>query len=292
MSGDAPDLRRAWPLFAACSVLAVTAQALVPAAALVPVLVAGIVVGGMPHGGLDLFLARRRFPLDGAAAHAAFLAAYLALAGAVLLLWLAAPTLSLLAFLAYSAVHFGGDWGPAGRGARLAAGLAVLALPALAHPATVAGLFDALAADGATARDALRAAGLGALCVAVVAFRRSPPRLATLATLAALAWACHPLGYFFAYFCGLHGPIHVARIARRHGLGRKALVARWIGPAGAAGVAVAATALLVAPRAGLDVAAMRAAFIGFAALTVPHMALVDAAAQAAPRRAGPGRRPG
>ena len=273
----ATDILRALPLFAGCAALALAAHFAVPGGALVLVLLAGIVLGGMPHGGLDLYLARQRFPLHGAASNAAFLAAYLALAGAVVLLWLAAPTLSLLAFLAYSAWHFGGDWSDRPV-ARAAAGLSVLGLPALTDPATVALLFDALAADGALARDVLRPAGLGALAVALAAFRASPLRLATLATLGTLAWAMHPLAYFFAYFVGLHGPIHVARVARRYRLDAGALLSRWVGPALAAGLAVAAAALWIAPRIGWEAAALQAVFIGFAALTVPHMLLVDSLA--------------
>jgi Brp/Blh family beta-carotene 15,15'-monooxygenase len=268
------EILRALPLFAGCAALAVAAQFAVPDAALVLVLLAGIVLGGMPHGGLDLYLARQRFPLHDAASHVAFLAAYLALAGAVVGLWLAVPTLSLLAFLSYSAWHFGGDWAE-GPVPRAAAGLSVLALPAMTDPVTVALLFDALAAEGARARDVLRAVGLAALTGALVAFRCSPLRLATLAGLGALAWAVHPLAYFFAYFCGLHGPIHVSRVARRYRLDPAALLSRWIGPALVAGLAVAAAALWIAPRIGWEAAALQASFIGFAALTVPHMLLVD-----------------
>jgi len=275
--------RRIWGSFAACAALGLALQWLLPAAALIPALLAAILLGGMPHGGLDVFLARRRFPLRGPVALAVFFAAYLTLAALVVAVWLAAPTAALIAFLGYSALHFGGDWSPAGRFGAASAGIVVLALPALAAPDPVADLFAALGADGAVARDVLRAAGLAALVGAVAAFRARPAHLALLGALAALALVAHPLAYFLAFFCGVHGPMHILRIRRRYGLSGRAILARWVGPAMIAGLAVLILAVLMAPRVGLDTAAMRAVFVGFAALTVPHMLLVDLAA-GAPRR--------
>jgi beta-carotene 15,15'-dioxygenase len=90
----------------------VAAQALAPSAveryALAPLLI-GIVLIGLPHGALDhlvparigLAWGRRVAPL------AAFLAAYLALAGAVLAAWLLAPTWAFVGFLAATIWHWG-----------------------------------------------------------------------------------------------------------------------------------------------------------------------------------------
>ncbi len=90
----------------------VAAQALAPSAveryALAPLLI-GIVLIGLPHGALDhlvparigLAWGRRLAPL------AAFLAAYLALAGAVLGAWLLAPTWAFVGFLAATIWHWG-----------------------------------------------------------------------------------------------------------------------------------------------------------------------------------------
>jgi Brp/Blh family beta-carotene 15,15'-monooxygenase len=270
-----------WPLLAGLAAAALAIQTLAPEGARLPLLLAAIVVGGMPHGGLDLLIARRRFPLERPEAVAGFVAAYLALVAVVALTWWAAPTASLLAFLAYSAVHFGGDLPPgrSGLALRAAAGVATLGLPALAHPGTVAALFDALGADGAAAATVLRWTAVPALVVTLGGAAWGAPRaLAAWGALGAAAWALHPLGYFLVYFCGVHGPAHMARIGAAFGLDRAALRRGWAVPAAVAGVGVAAAGALLAPRLGAEPALMRATFVGFAALTVPHMLLVDLAA--------------
>ena len=75
----------------------------------------------------------------------AFYAFYLVLALSYSLLWSRYPTLGLSSFLVIAAVHFGSDWQHRGTAlTRIAYGLTIVTLPALAHPGKVAGIYAAL----------------------------------------------------------------------------------------------------------------------------------------------------
>ncbi len=240
-----------------------------------------VAVLGVPHGALDIDMARALWPLERRAARLAFGLGYLAVAAGVLGLWLAAPAAALTAFLVYSAAHFAGDWRDAlAWPARLAAGAAVVALPAGRHEAAVADLFAVLApADAAAALAAgLHAvapiAAVAALGLAVAA--RRPGVVLELATLVLLALAVPPLVYFAVYFCGLHSPRHFVETLARLELGW------WRGVAAAVPltlttlVLAAVAAALVAARGDApDVVALKTVFVGLAALAVPHMVLVE-----------------
>jgi len=240
-----------------------------------------VAVLGVPHGALDLHMASRLWPLARRRARAAFGLGYLALAGGVLGLWLVAPGPALAAFLTYSALHFGGDWRlELPWLARLAAGVAVVAMPAWRFEAEVAALFSVLAPAGVAAPGAALLHDL-APWAAVVAIggalvRRRLGASLELATLAALAAAAPPLLYFVTYFCGLHSPRHFVEtldqldLDWRHG----AIAAA---PLTAMTLAFAAIAMVVLMASGvaLDAATLATVFIGLAALAVPHMLLVE-----------------
>jgi Brp/Blh family beta-carotene 15,15'-monooxygenase len=240
-----------------------------------PVVLGLILVFGMPHGALDLALARSLWPLETLGRHMLFLALYLASAAVVLAVWMLSPALALVAFLAYSAVHFSEDW-PAPKAGAIAAATLVLALPAAFHPERVDLLFARLGADGDLPRDLLLAAGAMAACLTLWVYRRQAGALASIAVLAALAALLSPLLYFFVYFCGLHGPGHVRRVRASLGLSRRGIRREILPPTlfTFAGLLLGGTALLAAGTTFSDTA-MKTTFIAFAALTVPHMLLVD-----------------
>ncbi len=237
---------------------------------------------GMPHGALDPLIARRlgywRTPLT----FAAFNLVYTGVAGAVVALWLIAPVPSLVAFLLVSAAHFGSDWNRERPLAlRFLTGAALLSLPSLRDVDAVADLYATLAGEGARLVAQTQAAIGPVLLVAlaaaaVMAARRAPHEGIELLAVAALALLAPPLMFFIVYFCALHSARHLREGFREeHGHGRGLtllIVATYtIAPLLLAGAFLWAT---TAGTASLDDQLLRVVFIGLAALTVPHMALV------------------
>ena len=223
---------------------------------------------------------------------AAFVVAYVGLAAAVVALWLALPALALAAFLAMSASHFGGDWPRLARPARMLAGSSVILAPALFRSDEVGVLFERLTDEGAAAAltSVLRTAAVPALLVLAAAMLRSPgpAEIIELASIVALAWAAPPLVFFAIYFCGLHSPRHLAHTASMYGLSARSVAMAGGGLTVATVVgATAVFGVLVASGASLGDSAMRVIFVGLAALTVPHMAVLARAdrASGAQRRA-------
>ncbi len=242
------------------------------------VLALGVAILGVPHGALDPWVARRLGLWRGPAGFAVFNLAYVALAGAVVGLWLLAPPAALIGFLAVSAWHFGGDWALPGP-ARLLAGLGVVLLPAWRFEAEVAEIFAVLAgAGGARVAEIVNLAGpavaLGLAAAGLVAARSSLRAGAEFAVIGALALTVSPLIYFLVYFCLLHSPRHLrgqfAQAPRRlrARLGVLAVVYTLLT------LALAGGAAWWLACASLEQSALRIVFIGLAALTAPHMLLI------------------
>jgi Brp/Blh family beta-carotene 15,15'-monooxygenase len=266
---------------AAAATLAVVALATPSAAVQLALLVPLVAVLGVPHGALDIDMARALWPLERPAARLAFGLGYLAVAALVLGLWLIAPAAALVAFLLYSAAHFADDWrAELPRPARLAAGAAAVALPAAAHEAEVARLFAALAperaAAGAAAGLHFAAPLLALTAVASAALFARRGAMVELVTLGVLGLAAPPLVYFAVYFCALHSPRHFVETLARLRLDWRRGV-RAASPLTAATLAMATVAAvwLVHRDVALDAAALEIVFIGLAALAVPHMVLVE-----------------
>ena len=239
-------------------------------------------VFGLPHGALDLPIAEVLWPLDGWRGKLRFALWYLSLAALVIGLWLAAPGLALMAFLAYSALHFADDWQDAPAPLRWTGGLATLGAPALCHRGEVAELFGHLAPAPAAglAADTLAIAGAAALLALIAALAVAQHLRGRAAFEQLLLWAAalmlQPLVYFMVYFCALHAVRHftsaIETIERR----RPAVIMAAGLSAFVITAAVLAAFYLQATRlVGLDETILQVVFIGLAALTVPHMILVD-----------------
>ncbi|NBD95967.1 MAG: beta-carotene 15,15'-dioxygenase, Brp/Blh family [Gammaproteobacteria bacterium] len=271
-------------------------QALPPAWALW-ILAILVALFGLPHGALDPLVARAAGRWRTTPELLAHLAGYVALVAGVVMIWLIWPTPTLAAFLLLSAWHFGDDWrilpdGRAVRGwARGLAGLAVVGAPLFFHPDRVAQLFAVLVGQSgdpdsvALLVDAgqwLAVPGLIYLAALAVIYLRTAPLCALeWAALLIAAWWLPPLAYFAAYFCFLHSPRHLLGVASdpRVALG-------WRGLAVTAGLTLLTVLLGVVAFVALgeahppDARLLQIVFIGLAALTVPHMLLVERYAHA------------
>ena len=286
----------------ACAVLlaaALVAPTTVASVAL-PLAAAGI-LAGIPHGAVDHvvpgWLARR--PLRPAAL-AGLLAGYVsvAAAGTLALHW--APTVTVLAFLATSAWHFGRaevvvSAEAAGRGVpstgrdlplTVAHGLVTTVLPAAAWPAVALPLLATLAPRLA----GIPAAGLHAVAVGVVALaalvvllllvRGRPADAVQLALLTATFALVHPFAAFGVYFGGWHALRHGARLVEVAAAGeplRRGLYRYLAQAAVPTALAVAfLAAILAGVRSGREGPSplLAAELATLLALTFPHAAVV------------------
>ena len=255
-----------------------------------------ILLTGLPHGGLDRLLTLGRFELSpaGAIRNGVFTLGYLLVAGSTVVAWLAYPMLGLSAFLIVSVLHFG--LGDRTAGPRWYRGLQVLAhggapivlIPVL-HPDAVAVLFAHLS-DAAAATAILQALRTLlplwlAIALACAAASIGRPgglgRVAGLALLVAVFAVLPPLLGFLLYFGAVHGPRHLRgalATVRARGLSERAVAVEvaLVSATAAAGILGAVAAL--AGAAVDQESVVRGLFVGLAALTIPHMLLVDVVA--------------
>lgn len=272
-------------IFSALAVLGVVATVVLPPlnpATEVLVVGCAIVVLGVPHGALDTLFARELYGVRSLGAWLRFGLVYLLLAGAVVGLWFIFPLLFLIGFLVISIVHFSGD--PEGTvpwPVRLMQGGVIIFLPVLNHAPEVEHLFGLLVGPGAAglltpwlAHAAVPwAIGVGT-SVLMLAWRRSWGAL-ELGSLGLLAWVAPPLVSFAIFFCTMHSTRHMIRSARFSGASSvRFLLAAMFVPLllVAAGSIVAWVLLRDQP---VDQRVVQIVFVGLAALTVPHMALVE-----------------
>ncbi|MFN5056955.1 MAG: Brp/Blh family beta-carotene 15,15'-dioxygenase [Verrucomicrobiota bacterium] len=246
------------------------------------VLAALILVLGVPHGAMDTLFAQRLYGLRTAWDWTRFTAGYLVLAGLVVAAWAWAPTAFLVGFLLISVAHFSGD--PAEGTpwiSRILYGGVVLVLPAGRHQAEMSGLFGQLV--GPEAAGAIMPV-LGWLVwpwalglIVAIGERSVRDRLTAFefAAVGMLAFVAPPLLAFTLFFCGMHGARHILRAFRYSGrdswrfLGLVALL-----PMIGVGLGSAA-AWYFLQDAPLDARVVQIVFVGLAALTVPHMVLVE-----------------
>ena len=239
---------------------------------------------GMPHGAFDVVVARKRFGVAGLGGWALFSMVYIGLAASVVGLWVVAPTLFLCMFLIFSALHFGADpGGDVGGLTRSLYGGAVIVLPALSHGPELQRLLSLVAGPASAAFVTPILSQLAppwlAATVLACALAAKTSRLAACesAALVALSLAAPPLAAFSVYFCAMHSPRHILRTLAglRAAEARHALaLAMW--PT----LTVLVTAALLAWRGSdlpVEARVMQLVFVGLAALTLPHMVLLERA---------------
>lgn len=237
---------------------------------------------GVPHGAADAAIAMQTRLADSRQKLIAFLALYCAVTALVIAAWYASPSMALLIFLALTVFHFGrGDALVYGRGlvslrALLHGGFIISV--ALAHEVEVSALFRLLTAQDAwpimTVLRLTFLLWLIALGVALIGNKITLSAFGEIAALFVLACILPPLVAFAVYFCGVHSLRHFKRLARDPRLNRVAhrRLALWL--AAISILAIAGAAYSINPQQIGD-GLMQSLFIALAALTVPHMLLVD-----------------
>jgi Brp/Blh family beta-carotene 15,15'-monooxygenase len=240
-----------------------------------------IVLLGVPHGALDPVFAQALPQIKSRTSWAVFVFLYLLLAALVVALWWFAPTLFLFAFLAVSVLHFSGDLAAgANVFARLFYGGAAIVLPAALHAAELDRLFSLLTGPHTAAMVVatlkfMAWPWLAALVVVIAVSARRDGLLALeILAVSVLTFTASPLLGFTVFFCCMHSPRHILRtqIYASMTLQRLALVAL---PPMVAVLLAAAGGWYLLPESPIDERVLQFLFVALAALTVPHMVLVE-----------------
>lgn len=242
-----------------------------------------ILLLGVPHGALDPIFAQRLHHIRRAREWLLFGLLYVLAATLVVAAWYVAPGAFLVGFLLVSVAHFSGDLTPpTSPVTRLLYGGAIIVLPAALHSGELLRLFAILV--GAHRAGMLTATlqllawpWLGALLIAAAAQARRDWRTALeIVAVSTVALIAAPLYAFVVFFCGMHAARHILRTADYAGrrTGRRRLLMLALPPMVLTTAATLAIALQI-PSSSLDTGLVQIIFIGLAALTVPHMALVE-----------------
>ncbi len=241
-----------------------------------------VVLLGIPHGALDTIYGRNQFKIAGARDWALFAIGYMIPVVLVVLVWKASPAVFLYCFLAISIIHFSGD--PAAGTpifARLLYGGAIVFLPLILHAAEVTELFSALVGIDAAAQtvNVFRPLAwpwlIGLMAASLMLFWRNRLSALEFSSLAFLATVSTPLLAFTVYFCAMHSARHIMRSYRLAGspaLGSffKAALLPML-----AVLVFGSLGIQLLDGISLETRFIRILFVTLAALTVPHMALVE-----------------
>ncbi|MGB1364760.1 MAG: Brp/Blh family beta-carotene 15,15'-dioxygenase [Candidatus Poseidoniaceae archaeon] len=247
-----------------------------------------VVFIGLPHGAMDGALAIHLGWMNRPAKAVSFLVAYVGLAALIVVLWLLIPVVAFLIFLAISLFHFGrGDIVPRSKEHQVAEvlmrGGLVLAGISLFHRSESDAIFETLiGSNTALVWLFLQAVGVMTLVLVPLVIYTKPTEERKSATIEVVALLllfaiAPPLLGFAIYFCGIHSVRHFKHMGillkstlQQFQITRTTIVFSLL--TWAAGLLVLVNQ---SPAIGLEPALLQVIFIGLAALTVPHMILVD-----------------
>lgn len=253
---------------------------------------------GIPHGALDTSLGKKLFyPRFGSRWIIAFVLVYLLCVGLIVGCWMLFPLPSFLFFLGISAFHFGFSDRLYSKGTKgflegVARGFLPITLPAYFYPQ----LFQELVESSLPESQALIVLnivrfffypGLTLLLVLIIEgfLRKDKPAFMNsleLSALLVLFLSLKPFPAFLIYFCFLHSFRHILHVLEeRKQIFNRASV-KWLIvqalPATVTTLLTLAAFYLLLEHEAIDVPVMlNLFFISLAALTFPHMILVEAA---------------
>ena len=250
---------------------------------------AAVVLIGLPHGALDGAIAIHLGYAARVVNFIRFIGLYALMAGLVVGAWVMMPALCLLAFLIISMVHFGSGDARHGtgwmRGAEIVAhgGLVVVGISQM-HRSEVDVVFGYLVGGDTS----LVWSGLDVMTIFVglsllvclghaLWFRKWRGTAVELMLLAILFAMVPPLVGFAVYFCCVHSARHIAGIvgSLRRYMSVANLCIQTLAFTVASWLAGAAAGWWMIDMTNPEPTVLRVIFIGLAALTVPHMILVD-----------------
>jgi len=241
-----------------------------------------ISVLGLPHGALDPFVAFRIGLWDNMRSLCIFLISYIAIAAAMIALWLWMPIIGFTIFFVVSIVHFGRDYQRYKKNLwqQIAYGAFVLGLPALFHPQATQDIFNYLLFDRTpeTVMTSIKLMGaFGAFLLIAQLKLHQTMAVIELVTLCLLAWILEPIWYFVVFFCVMHSPRHLLPLYKQFALNQRKQAVLVITVITTITVLIGLVTAFIFHSAAinLDGLVLQIIFIGLAGLTLPHMILIE-----------------
>ena len=249
----------------------------------------GIVMIGLPHGALDGAVAMHIGLVKKLSNLIKFMLAYISLAVFVVIVWMFFPTFSLIAFLGISLLHFGYGDAKNGEGITKFAeavahgGLVIVGISQF-HRGEVDEIFYYLIKqDTSTIWLAMNIASIGVIAAIATCLLQTSKDVKWSSTTLELLLVgvviaiTPPLLGFSIYFCLIHSARHFSRIYRmiKQNVANTAIKTQAILFTVACWLAAVVAFVLFADFSDPGPTILRIIFIGLAALTVPHMILID-----------------
>ena len=242
---------------------------------------AAIMLLGVPHGAFDPIIADRLGWLSSSSRLVMFYLGYLLVTVLVFFIWPILPMMSLFGFLLVSVYHFSQDFKVRSALGRFSYGTLILTIPVVLHSLRVEELFDHLLFGQSSKLLIAIMMVTFAISFVVLLFsfkNYSKKQLIELTAIVLMGLLLDPLVYFALFFCLLHSPRHIKHewdLLPIH----KQKISLMIGT----GVIIATYILAVIAANHLNLSLSDVSgfftivFIGLAALTYPHMLLVEIA---------------
>lgn len=249
----------------------------------------GIVMIGLPHGALDGAVAMHIGLVKKLSNLIKFMLAYISLAVFVVIVWMFFPTFSLIAFLGISLLHFGYGDAKNGEGITKFAeavahgGLVIVGISQF-HRGEVDEIFYYLIKqDTSTIWLAMNIASIGVIAAIATCLLQTSKDVKWSSTTLELLLVgvviaiTPPLLGFSIYFCLIHSARHFSRIYRmiKQNVANTTIKTQAILFTVACWLAAVVAFVLFADFSDPGPTILRIIFIGLAALTVPHMILID-----------------
>lgn len=249
----------------------------------------GIVMIGLPHGALDGAVAMHIGLVKKLSNLIKFMLAYISLAVFVVIVWMFFPTFSLIAFLGISLLHFGYGDAKNGEGITKFAeavahgGLVIVGISQF-HRGEVDEIFYYLIKqDTSTIWLTMNIASIGVIAAIATCLLQTSKDIKWSSTTLELLLVgvviaiAPPLLGFSLYFCLIHSARHFSRIYRmiKQNVANTTIKTQAILFTVACWLAALVAFVLFADFSDPGPTILRIIFIGLAALTVPHMILID-----------------
>ncbi len=237
---------------------------------------------GVPHGALDVLYLRKVLQVGSPSKIAGLLLLYLGASAGVVFLWLISPLVFLLSFLVASGFHFSGDPEEGTQPlTRLAVGAGVIVLPSLLFKEELKQLY-AMLTNASVANLVVTISVPAAqivLCLAAVGIalelrQKHYHSVIEVVVVVLLATLVAPLLAFTIYFCLMHSARHIQRTGELVGMSRRAFFMECALPMIGVFLA-AAVAWSFRTSLTLDANVIKILFVMLAALTAPHMFIVE-----------------